>query len=171
MRRPRMTFLAVALSCCFLLSGMSAQETERTDDAPPFWSSPAFSPHVLLQAGSSTRLGSDPTAGTYPNAITAHTSRLQLRGSFESGFEYYVQWSFVNSPSLLDTRIGYRLSRAIAFDIGMFKTPAGQEFLTATENTDFVSSASLLAFGPKRDAGIQARVNITDEIQLRGGRF
>jgi len=156
------------LFICGHVRGQDATEDRLSD---VLWSSDELTAHILVQAGSAVRLGPDPTGGSYRNTFTAHTSRLQMLGALDGRFDYYIQWEFTKSPGLLDTRIGYRINRFLAFDIGMFKTPVGQEFLTSTENTDLISGASFLGLGPQRDAGFQARVDITDELRFQAGVF
>lgn len=95
-----------------------------------------------------------------PNGINGFeltNLRLKLSGKFDKGIGYAVQTAFTRSPSILDARIYYELSKAFIIDAGLYKSPFSREFLISSANIDFVNRAQLADLAPNRQIGVMAR--------------
>jgi hypothetical protein len=111
---------------------------------------------------------------TFPgrSGFSIANARIRVQGRLDRGFEYLVRTEFSGAVSLLDARIGYRLTPDLALDAGLFKAPFSREFLTSAGNIDLVNRAQAVsALGPGRQIGVQARGTLAGRWEARAGTF
>lgn len=91
------------------------------------------------------------------NGFELTNFRLKMSGKFDKGIGYAVQTTFTRSPSILDARIFYEISKAFIVDAGIYKSPFSREFLISASDIDFVNRAQLTNLAPNRQIGVMAR--------------
>lgn len=92
------------------------------------------------------------------NGFSVANFRVNIGGTIDGGFSYYLQTSFTRSPAILDARMGLKFSHAFAIDAGLFKAPFSKEFLTGAASIDFVNRSQAVAvLRPGRQIGVQLR--------------
>ncbi len=92
------------------------------------------------------------------NGFSVANFRMNIGGTIDGGFSYFLQTSFTRSPAILDARMGLKFSHAFAIDAGLFKAPFSKEFLTGAASIDFVNrSQAVAALRPGRQIGVQFR--------------
>jgi hypothetical protein len=92
------------------------------------------------------------------NGFSVANFRINLSGQLDFGLGYFLQTNFANSPGLLDAKMYYGLTPGLSLDVGAFKAPFSNEFLTSAAGIDFVNrSRAVTALVPGRQIGLQLR--------------
>lgn len=118
-----------------------------------FFKKPYLNLGLLIQAGAKFQY--EQPDGT--NGFELRNLRLKLSGKFDKSIGYAVQTTFTRSPSILDAKIFYEVSKAFILDIGIYKSPFSKEFLISTSDIDFINRAQLTLLAPNRQIGVMAR--------------
>lgn len=107
------------------------------------------------------------------NGFSIANMRLVVSGDLDNQFGYLLKTNFASSFTLLDAKMYYRLRQGLVLDIGQFKPPFDQEFLTAAESIDLVNRSQVATFlSPGRQIGMQFRgVAGNGKLGYRAGVF
>jgi hypothetical protein len=101
------------------------------------------------------------------NGFNISNLRLRVYGELDKNFSYFMMANFINSVSILDTRIDYRFSKKFILRAGLFKTSFSKEFLTGAESIDFVNRSRIVAVvAPGRQIGVQAQGWLFDSFPI-----
>lgn len=96
------------------------------------------------------------TAGN--NGFSIATTRLKVNGELDFGLAYLVQTDFVQTRSIIDAKLSYRITDNLTFDAGLFKAPFSAEQLIPAPSIDFVNRSQVVsALSPGRQVGIGLR--------------
>lgn len=98
-------------------------------------------------------------------------ARLSASGRFVERWSYKAQVDFIRSPVLLDLKLGHRVAPQLMLNAGLFKAPFGGETLRSSSRLDFVRRSRVAGLAPGRQIGLDATLQLTDALQLRGGAF
>ncbi len=106
------------------------------------------------------------------NGFSVANMRLAVSGRLDAGFHYLLQANFINSPAILDARVGFESAPAFRVDAGRFKVPFSYEFLTSAASIDFVNRARVVsALAPNRQLGVQASGRVSSGVRYAAGVF
>lgn len=168
----------VVLSSLFVFSlllfwgaSLQAQDASGTDfeDFQEHFKKEYFTVGGLLQTIGDYQF--ERTAGE--NGFSVGNARLQVKGVFDGKFGYQLQTNFINSPSVLDANVYYKLSPYFSIKTGLFKAPFSYEYLTGAAAIDFVNRSSVVnQLAPKRQVGVQFYGSLDEgRFKYSGGVF
>lgn len=147
-----------------------SQETPLLDEFRTNFQKESFRIGALVQI-----VGDFQTERTMPgnNGFSIANMRLNLSGTLDEGFSYFLQTNFLNAPSILDAYMSYAPLHAMTVDAGLLKVPFSKEYLTSAADIDFVNrSQSVDAMTLGRQAGVQVRGGFENGmIRYRAGVF
>jgi hypothetical protein len=92
------------------------------------------------------------------NGFIIKNMRVKIYGELDEGIGYNLQTEFVRSPAVLDAKTYYKFSPAAIVDVGLYKAPFSYEYLTSSNQTDFIYRSQVVnELNVNRQIGIQLR--------------
>lgn len=160
--------IPVLLGLLFPSAAAAQQEEPLFAQLQRTFKQPYLSFGLLVQVVGDFR-ADPPAAG---NGFSLGTARLKVSGELDGGFGYLLQTDVSGSPAVLDARLSWRATPALAIAVGRFKVPFSGEFLTGAAAIDFVErSQAVSALAPNRQIGAQVSAGVADRWRLTAGAF
>ncbi|MFC2085881.1 porin, partial [Bacteroidota bacterium] len=161
-QKPGIVPVALVFSIAVLTAYATAAMAQDADDELDF-APPRFGFLIQTDFNAESQLVED--------GFIVRTSRLSVAGTAGSRFRYFVQANLLTNRSILDTRLGVRLTRALDLEVGLVKSPFSTEFLRSRASLPLTERARVVVMlAPKRQIGATAITNV-GETSIRGGVY